>query len=127
MRIASPLRRICALIAAAAPLLPLLWISAAAVPVRDLKTVAGTWEGEFALPDRSKRHPVSLILRADGTYQFDTVLRRVNGKIELRQGRVRLSAYTWSPLTLTLHRERSGRVLYGDSPGQGSYRLGRVE
>lgn len=95
--------------------------------VRDIEALAGTWAGEFTWLDGSQSFPVSLIIKADGSYVFDSVHREAKGRIKLEGGRVFLTEEgerLGSPLARGLIAGRP--ILEGGIENIGNYHLGKV-
>ena len=108
-------------------LFAIFFYSPSRLSVKDAKSIVGTWEGKFTWPDKSKSFPISIIFREDGSYQFDSVLNRTTGKIEIEKGKVTLTIVGERGATFTLHKEKGKQILTGKNPGFGTYRLGRVK
>jgi hypothetical protein len=108
-------------------LFAIFFYSPSRLGVEDAKSIAGTWEGKFTWLDKSKSFPISIIFRKDGSYQFDSVLNRTTGKMEIEKGKVTLTIAGERGATFTLHKEKGKQILKGKNPGFGTYRLGRVK
>ncbi|MBT3434535.1 MAG: hypothetical protein HOC91_09105 [Nitrospinaceae bacterium] len=95
--------------------------------VHDIGSLTGTWMGDFAWLDGSQTFPVSITIKADGSYVFDSVYRETNGRILLEGGRVFLSVegeQIGSPLARGLN---SGQpTLEGGIENIGRYHFGKV-
>ena len=95
--------------------------------VRDIGALAGSWAGEFTWLDGSQSFPVSITIKADGSYVFDSVHRETKGRIKLEGGRVFLlegGERRGSPLARGLIAGRP--VLEGGIENIGNYHLDKV-
>ena len=55
------------------------------------------------MADKSKSFPISIIFREDGSYQFDSVLNRTTGKIEIEKGKVTIQARNLESCTINYY------------------------
>ncbi len=92
----------------------------------DMKKILGTWEGEFTRLDKTERFPISIIFKADGTYQYDSVLRRSDGQTEIWGRKIFLveEGLRGSPLTFDTNGGKP--VLLGKLKELGTYRLSKL-
>ena len=92
----------------------------------DMKKILGTWEGEFTRLDKTESFPISVIFRADGTYQYDSVLRRSNGKTEIWGRKIYLVEEGLRGSPFTFDPNGGKPVLLGKVKEIGAYRLSKL-
>jgi hypothetical protein len=95
--------------------------------VKHLIDVAGLWEGRFTWPDQSRSYPISLSIRPDGGYVFDSVHRSTKGVVVLERGRVLLRREGLVRGVSLYRGLSSGKaVLLGRNGDFGTYLLNKV-
>ncbi len=96
--------------------------------VKHLKNVEGNWEGWFTWADQSRSYPVTLSIRPDGTYVFDTALRTTEGVIRIERGRVHLFRQEWiEGPSFSRGLVGDKHVLQGDNGRYGTFHLERAD
>jgi hypothetical protein len=92
----------------------------------DMKKILGIWEGEFTWMDKTKSFPISVVFNADGTYRYDSVLRRSDGKTEIWGRKIFLVEEGLIGLSLTFDPNNGKPVLLGKLKELGTYRLSKL-
>lgn len=88
-----------------------------AKPIKNFKSIAGTWKGTFTT-DSHDDVPVTVTIRPDGTYKHVRAGRTSSGTFKLlKDGKVKSRTTTW-----TLHEGEGKRILTTSHPrGTGKY------
>lgn len=92
----------------------------------DMKKILGTWEGEFTRLDKTESFPISVVFNADGTYRYDSVLRRSDGKTEIWGRKIFLVEEGLIGLSLTFDPNNGKPALLGKLKELGTYRLSKL-
>ena len=92
----------------------------------DMKKILGTWEGEFTRLDKTESFPISVVFNADGTYRYDSVLRRSDGKTEIWGRKIFLVEEGLRGLPFTFDPNNGKPVLLGKLKEVGTYRLSKL-
>ncbi len=93
----------------------------------DMKKILGIWEGEFTRMDKTESFPISVVFKADGTYQYDSVLRRSNGKTEIWGRKIFLVEEGLRGSPLTFDSNNGKPVLQGKLKELGTYRMSKLK
>ncbi len=93
----------------------------------EMEKILGTWEGEFTRLDKTESFPISVVFRSDGTYQYDSVLRRSSGKIEIWGRKIFLVEEGLKGLPFTFDPNGGKPVLRGKLNEVGAYRLSKMK
>ncbi len=95
--------------------------------VTRLGSVTGTWAGDFTWLDGSRSYPVSVTIRPDGSYVFDSVHRNSEGRVKIERGRIQLLEEGYERVAAFARGLAGGRpVLTGGIENIGTYYLNKT-
>ena len=83
----------------------------AETPIEHINDVVGTWKGTY-LKD-GKKYPVSLIIKADGSYEGEDWQGPLKGTLTIKEGRIQYQGGEQSNFTLSLRERKKKRILEG--------------